>query len=152
RRGSAAMGKRERKPQRDGVVAFSYEGYRKVWRTFAPDLFRHWRLLALAILGMVLSVVTDLAQPWPLKLVFDHVLLGHPLPARAAVLTRIAGPEPLHLLLPICLMIVVIAALDAFFGYMNKYLMSVVGETMIVEVRERIFIHLQALSLSFHDQ
>jgi ATP-binding cassette, subfamily B, bacterial len=95
-------------------------------------------------------VVTDLARPWPLKLIFDYVLLDHPLPPRVAWLGRFVGTEPVQLLLPISLMIVAIAMLNAFFSYMNKYLMSVVGETMVVDVRERIFVHLQALSLNFH--
>jgi ATP-binding cassette subfamily B protein len=142
--------KKNTKAPAEDAVEFSYQGYRKVWRTFAPDLFRHWRLLSVAILGMLLSVASDLAKPWPLKLIFDYVLLERPLPPNAAWLGRIAGSEPVQLLLPIALMVVTIAVANAFFSYMNKYLMSVVGETMVVEVRERIFVHLQALSLNFH--
>lgn len=133
-------------------VQFDYRGYKRVWRTFAPDLFRHWRLLSVAIFGMILSVATELAKPWPLKLVFDYVLLGQPLPPRVAWLGRFLGSEPVQLLLPICGLIVLVAAANAFFSYMNKYLMSVVGETVVVSVRERIFIHLQALSLNFHEK
>jgi ATP-binding cassette, subfamily B, bacterial len=144
--------KKRSKQEEDAQVPFDYEGYKRVWRTFAPDLFRHWRVLTVAILGMILSVATELARPWPLKLVFDYVLLGHPLPPRTAWLGRIVGSEPVHLLLPICGLIVLVAASNAFFSYMNKYLMSVVGETMVVSVRERIFVHLQALSLNFHEK
>jgi len=144
--------KKKAKKQEEEAVQFSYEGYRKVIRTFAPDLLKHWRLLSVAVLGMVLAVGTDLARPWPLKLIFDHVLLDRALPPRAAWLGRLFGTEPLQLLLPISLMIIAIAVLNAFFSYMNKYLMSVVGETMVVDVRERIFVHLQALSLNFHER
>src|SRR5262245_11545782 len=142
--------KNKKKAEAEAAVEFSYQGYKKVWRTFAPDLFRHWKLLSVAMLGMVLSVASDLAKPWPLKLVFDYVLLERPLPANASWLARVAGSEPVQLLFPLALMTVAIAVANAFFSYFNKYLMSVVGETMVVEVRERIFVHLQALSLNFH--
>jgi ATP-binding cassette subfamily B protein len=149
-----AKKKKRKKLLKEGgsVTDFDYAGYRKVIRTFAPDLLRHWRVLSLAVLGMILSVASDLAKPWPLKLVFDYVLLDHPLPARVAWLAKLVGSQPVQLLLPICAMIVGVAIANAFFSYMNKYLMSVAGETMVVEVRERIFVHLQALSLSFHDR
>jgi ATP-binding cassette, subfamily B, bacterial len=150
-----AKNKEEKKGRRKAEetdVEFDYQGYKRVWRTFAPDLFRHWKLLSIAILGMILSVASELAKPWPLKLIFDYVLLGHTLPARWAWMARILGSEPVQLLLPICGLIIVIAATNAFFSYMNKYLMSVVGETVVVGVRERIFVHLQALSLNFHDK
>lgn len=143
--------KKKKDEPKDEAVDFSYQGYKKVWRTFAPDLLRHWRLLTLAILGMILSVASDLARPWPLKLIVD-VVSGVQLPPNMQWVARVFGPEPVQLLLPIALLIVVIAICSAFFSYMNKYLMSVVGETMVVEVRERIFVHLQALSLNFHDK
>lgn len=145
--------KRKKLLKEGGSVAdFDYAGYKKVLRTFAPDLLRHWRLLLVAVLGMVLSVASDLAKPWPLKLIFDYVLLDHQLPPRVAWLAKLVGSQPVQLLLPICSMIVGVAIANAFFSYMNKYLMSVIGETMVVEVRERIFVHLQALSLNFHDK
>jgi ATP-binding cassette subfamily B protein len=108
-------------------------------------------MLTLAIIGMILSVASDLARPWPLKLVFDYVLLGKELPEKLTWMHRIAGNSPTGLLLPSALLIVVVAMLGATFSYLNKYLMSVVGESMVVDVRERIFVHLQSLSLNFHD-
>ncbi len=38
-----------------------------------------WRL-ALATLCMLGGTITTLLAPWPLKLIFDHVLLDAPLP------------------------------------------------------------------------
>jgi ABC-type multidrug transport system fused ATPase/permease subunit len=144
--------KKKKKKYEEAPENFDFGSYRRIWRTFGPHLLPYWRLLSVAVLGMILAVGTDLARPWPLKLIFDHVLLERPLPPRFAWLTGIAGGQPLQLLLPICLSIIAIAALNAFFSYMNKYLMSVVGESMVVDVRERIFVHLQSLSLNFHGE
>ena len=40
-------------------------------------------LAALCLLGVI---AMDLIAPWPLKIIFDHVLLAHPLPAWLAPL------------------------------------------------------------------
>lgn len=144
--------KKKKKKKEEEQVEFDMQGYKRTWRHFGPHLLKYWKLLTLAIIGMFLSVATDLAKPWPLKLIFDYVLLERELPPNAQWLARFAGSEPIQLLLPIALLIVAIAILNAFFSYMNKYLMSVVGESMVVDVRERIFVHLQSLSLNFHGE
>ena len=45
------------------------------------DLLRpHWKSLSLAFLAVLGVTLTDLLEPWPLKLVFDHLLKSKPLP------------------------------------------------------------------------
>jgi hypothetical protein len=34
----------------------------------------HWKALALALLAVAREVVTDVLEPWPLKIVIDYVL------------------------------------------------------------------------------
>ena len=56
--------KKDKKKKKKGgsEERFDVQGYRKCWRTFGPHLFRHWRMLSLAMLGMVLSIVFQLAH------------------------------------------------------------------------------------------
>jgi ABC-type multidrug transport system fused ATPase/permease subunit len=128
---------------------FSWSSYRRIWRTFGRHLLPYWRKLAIALVGMILATLVDLARPWPLKLVFDYVLLRQPLPEQASWL-QMFGSDPIDLLLPIVSMIVLIVVLQSTFSYLNKYLVSIVGESVVIDIRERIFMHLQALSMQFH--
>jgi ATP-binding cassette subfamily B protein len=80
------------------------------------------------------------------------VLLERPLPPNAAWMTRMFGSQPGAAAAAVSLTIIMIAMANAFFSYMNKYLMSVVGETMVVERSRAHLHHLQALSLNFHDK
>src|SRR6187431_2445710 len=105
--------KKKHKDKEAENVPFDYQGYKRIWKTFAPDLFKHWRLLSVAVLGMLLAVASDLAKPWPLKLIFDYVLLERPLPPNAAWMGRMFGSQPVQLLLPISLTIIVIAMANA---------------------------------------
>ncbi len=130
---------------------FDWRTYREVWRVFGRHLLPYWRTLLIAVFGMVAAIALDLARPWPLKLIFDYVLLERPLPRNASWL-QVFGTDPAALLLPAAALIVVIAALHALFSFVNKYLMSVVGEKVVIDVRERLFVHLQALSLGFHEK
>ena len=34
--------KKKKKHDKDENVPFDYEGYKKIWKAFAPDLFKHW--------------------------------------------------------------------------------------------------------------
>jgi len=44
------------------------------------DLLRpHWGTLAVAFIAVIGETVTDLLEPWPLKIVFDNVLGSKPL-------------------------------------------------------------------------
>ena len=43
-------------------------------------LYPHWGTLALAFIAVLGESITDLLEPWPLKIVFDHVFGSKRLP------------------------------------------------------------------------
>src|SRR5437879_10078150 len=45
-------------------------------RRFRRELYPHWRPLLVASLCSLAYSVTRLAEPWPLKFIFDTVLFG----------------------------------------------------------------------------
>jgi ABC-type multidrug transport system fused ATPase/permease subunit len=53
--------------------------------------------------------------------------------------------------LVLSLSIVLLAFLDSFFSYLNKFWGSSTGARMNADIRERVFVNLQRASLSFHD-
>ena len=82
-------------------------------------------MLGAAICGMV--------PPWLLKDVVDDVLIGR----RLDMLNLLAGA------------IVGLYLGKAFFSYVQRYLMTEVGQRLVLDLRIRLFDHLQRLSLAF---
>ncbi len=100
------------------------------------------------MLGVTLM---ELLKPWPLKFVFDVILVSSE--KTPALLDSL--PEFLHetnyLLAAIALSILIIAALSGLFGYGQAFLLSSVGQKVVAAIRSQVYAHLQRLSHSFHE-
>jgi ATP-binding cassette, subfamily B, bacterial len=104
-------------------------------------------LAALCVLGFSL---TGLLAPWPLKIIFDHVLLDKPLPAYLGFLGVMLHSGKITTLLVISSPIILIALLRGVFSYAQLYIASRIGYELVYTLRRELFVHLQQLSLSFH--
>ena len=103
------------------------------------------------LLLMLLGIVIDTLKPWPMKLIVDQVLQGHPFPAMAAWISGLPGASSqLGLLgwLTAGTVLLLLAGQVILIG--NSYLQSGVGVRMMYDLGARLFEHLQALSLQFH--
>src|SRR5689334_8764047 len=100
-----------------------------------------------AIVQVLLIGVLELAKPWPLKVVVDNVLGGHPLawPVARAL-------DPRALLVAACLALVVIYALLGALGVTSNYATISVGQRLVNDFRSELYAHLQRLSLAFHSR
>ena len=108
--------------------------------------------LFLAALCLVGYVAIDLLKPWPLKVLFDYVLLQQQLPP---FLSSLQGTLQDGLLLPLGIVagaIICISILSGVFSYGQLYLTSKVGFLLSAALRNELFSRLQRLSLSFHHQ
>jgi ABC-type multidrug transport system fused ATPase/permease subunit len=118
-------------------------------RLVADELRRSKRALAAATLSTLAVSLTDLARPWPLKLIFDQVLLGKP--ARGLLASALAlVPDTTMLVVVLAAAIVVIAGVTAVFAYTQVHVMARVGNALVCRLRRELFGHLQRLSLSAH--
>jgi hypothetical protein len=61
-----------------------------------PLLRPYWKPLTLACAAMVAESAAEVLEPWPLKVIFDHVLGSKPMPRWLA--TRLAGGDRLAVL------------------------------------------------------
>src|SRR5437867_1457354 len=129
----------------------SYRALIRIYKAFGRHYRKHWKLLAGAIAGSLLSALIALLSPWPLKLILDYVILQNPLPVRAAFLSRWLGDEPRLLLAALVLSFIGIQVLDSLVSYLYKVRTLSAGEKIVTDIRQRVFAHLQRLSLSFHD-
>jgi len=100
-------------------------------------------------LGLTL---TELARPWPLKVIFDNVLLGKPLPQAMSFLQGLLLMGKTASVVAVSSLIVVIALLRGVFAYSQVHVTARLGNQMVYTLRRELFGHLQRLSLSFHSR
>jgi ATP-binding cassette subfamily B protein/subfamily B ATP-binding cassette protein MsbA len=119
-------------------------------RFFAAHLGRAKVSLGLAALCTVGVIVTELARPWPLKLIIDYGLLHKPLPASLGFLQPLTVGSTGPFIVVVSASIVLISLLAGVFSYFQTYITSSVGYRTVYALRRELFAHLQSLSLSFH--
>jgi ABC-type multidrug transport system fused ATPase/permease subunit len=112
----------------------------------------HWHQLTLAFVAVIGESVTDLLEPWPLKIVFDNVLGSKRLPDWLARLVHsTAGTSKLAILSFVVVVVLIIATVGAISTYFEKYLTTSVAQWVSHDLRRTLYNHIQKLSLSFHD-
>jgi len=108
--------------------------------------------LALAVLCMLGFIATQLLMRWPLKVIFDYILLGKRPPHALSALSGLQGREKTTALLVVCASIVVLAVLRGLFSYLQLTITSSAGQKIVYAIRRELFAHIQRLSLSFHSR
>lgn len=122
----------------------------KFYHVFGRHYRKYWKTLLVAYGSLGISILTTLLVPWPLKLILDHLVLNEPFPSQFQFLPQFLGTNPQNLLLGLALSIILITLVDGTFSFIAKYHLSATGDRMLADIRERVFAHLQRLSLSFH--
>src|SRR6266480_7818130 len=115
-------------------------------------LYPHWATLTLAFIAVIGESVTDLLEPWPLKIVFDYVFGSKHMPEWLAGVVSWLGTDKLSILNFAVLAVIAIAILGAVSSYFEKYLTTSVGQWVMHDLRRVLYSHIQRLSLSYHDQ
>jgi ATP-binding cassette subfamily B protein len=94
-------------------------------------------------------VILRLLEPWPLKFVFDHVLIDSS-DDRLAAIPFLNTLDPLTLLTLSAFGVVAITGLRALASYWSTVGLALVSSRVLMDVRDRLYGHLQCLSLSYH--
>jgi len=92
--------------------------------------------LVVAIVCIILAASANLYVPWIIKDIIDKVLANKDM----TMLNTIAGG------------IVVVFLLRAIFLYGQTYLMSYIGQKVIIDIRAAVYAQLQRLSLSYYEK
>nr|MBP6765301.1 hypothetical protein [Rubrivivax sp.] len=106
--------------------------------------------LALAALSLLGVVAAELLAPWPLKIIFDHLLLGRPLPPALALLQPLLDLGPWPALVACAAAMACIALAVGALSYVQIYTTAQVGHRITWQLRCTLFAHLQRLSLAYH--
>ncbi|NOT13674.1 MAG: ABC transporter ATP-binding protein, partial [Methylococcaceae bacterium] len=113
-------------------------------------LYRMKASLIIAAASMLGFTICELLAPWPLKLIFDQVLLQKPIAINFLPLQQLLSGDQTVALILLSSGIVVIALLRGIFSYSQIFLTSRIGYKITYTLRRKLFSHLQQLSLSFH--
>ena len=100
---------------------------------------------------MLVEAGAGLLEPWPLKVIFDHVLADKPLPWWLARWPNITA-DRITLLDSAAFAVVVIALIGAVASYAESYLSTSAGLAIGRELRRIVYHQLHRLSLSFYEQ
>lgn len=127
------------------------EALRRVVNRLSPYLRGRKGSLGIAFACTIGYMLLRLLEPWPLKLIFDNVLLGVPLPASLSFLESVAGNRNVLLAL-LAGSIVLIALLSGFLYYWQNVLAAQVGQKVVAGLRLDLIRHFYKLDFSFHDR
>lgn len=125
--------------------------FESVAARLAPFLRGSKSRLLLAFSASVGYMLLRLAEPWPLKLIFDHVILGLPLPANVLALAPWAADRTM-LLAALVGGIILVALCAGAFYYWQSVLASQIGQRVVGRLRASLFGHLHHLDFAFHDR
>ncbi len=127
---------------------------RALWRLFrrmGPHARPHRRKLILGALAMLVVALTEIIRPWPIKVVFDGILIPQDKPdAVMAQLIAWFGTGD-GLLAAAALTILGVAVIGGAMAYVQATLIATVGQQVVADIRLDLYRHVQKLSHSFHD-
>lgn len=117
---------------------------------FAPYLRKRGGMLTLALACSYGYMLMRMLEPWPIKLIFDSVLLHHPLPSFLAPFLPHGADDRLFLLNMLVVVVVFIASVEGVLYFYQQLLIARAGQQIVAAIRLDLYSHIQRLSLSFH--
>ena len=126
-------------------------GLRKLHQFMRPYVRRQRAAVTGAFTALFLGVIMRALEPWPLKFIFDHVILPVS-DAGGALLPELSQWHPISLVALASAALILIRCLRAVCLYYEKVGFAMVGTRVMTEVRANLFRHIQGLSMSFHNR
>ncbi len=114
----------------------------------------HWIALTLALVAVLGETLTDILEPWPIKIIIDNFSPhSKKLPGwLGGIVTGLFGQDSYAILNFVVAAVAVIAILGAVSSYMEKYLTTSVSQWVAHDLRRTLYHHIQRLSLAEHDE
>ncbi len=127
---------------------------RALWRLFrrmGPHARPYRRKLILGGLAMLVVALAEIIRPWPMKVVFDGILIPQPQPDRLMAQLLVWFGAGDRLLAAAALIILAVAIIGGAMAYVQSTLIAAVGQKVVADIRLDLYRHVQRLSHSFHD-
>jgi ATP-binding cassette subfamily B protein len=126
-------------------------GLGRIIGKFWPQIRKQNILIVISFLALLAETAFRLLEPWPLKIIFDYILLSG-FETASQTFPIIRNLSTIEFLTVLAVAIVAIAALRAACAYISTIGMALAATHIMTEIRGTLYSHLQRLSLSFHSK
>jgi ATP-binding cassette subfamily B protein len=123
-----------------------------IFRSFAGDVRKQRGRLAGGIAFGLVYALARVAEPWPLKVVFDQVLFHKPADGSWFRVFTIFGPSSYEVLAAAALILVGAGLVRGVAYYYEDFLLSTAAQEIVYRIRARLYRHLHRLPLAFHQR
>jgi len=123
----------------------------KILKHFWPYLRQQQRLLWITGVALFAETGLRLLEPWPLKLMFDRVILPG-FQVDSAGIHGLNHLSPVMVLTLLSVGLVLIATLRGACAYLSAVNMAIAATHVMTDIRRDLYSHIQRLSLSFHNE
>ncbi|MFB9217859.1 ABC transporter ATP-binding protein [Vibrio sinaloensis] len=110
---------------------------------------KEW-LIGSAFGFLILQAFVRMLEPWPLKYIVDRLVVNDP--TSAVHFAAFAQLSPIHYIFTFSLILIALVAIRAVVTYMATISMAVAGNHVITRLREKLFSHMQGLSILYHQK
>jgi ATP-binding cassette subfamily B protein len=113
----------------------------------------HWKALTIALLAVLGVTLTDVIEPWPIKIVVDNLLQSKKLPVwLGGFVSQMFGQDKLAILNFAVASVAAIAVVGAISSYVEGYMTTSVSKWVAHDLRRTLYNHIQRLSLAEYDE
>jgi ATP-binding cassette, subfamily B, bacterial len=122
-----------------------------MWRIgayFWPEVRKHRTLVAGSLVALFAEIGFRLLEPWPLKVIFDRLI--HVKQRYEFLPPSLSNMDNAHILIVAAIAVVVFAGGRAIASFQSTIGFAKLGNRVLTKVRNRLYRHVQYLSLSFH--
>jgi ATP-binding cassette subfamily B protein len=130
----------------------SWRNVRVILRHFRKDIRKRRRTLAGGALFGFIYAAARVAEPWPLKVVFDQVLFAKPARGLIGSLFTPFGTSQTRILIAAGVALAIIGVVRAVSYYYEDFMLSKAAQQIVYAIRTRLYAHLHRLPLSFHQE
>ncbi len=128
-----------------------FKSLRRIFKHFGGHLKQHKMRLVVGSMSLLGVTLLSLLRPWPLKIVFDYVLIKSGKIKTDEVLSFLNNFDPMTVLALAALGILLVAVLRGLLTYTYGIYSKIVGHHLVANIRMQLFSHVQRLPLSYHD-
>jgi ATP-binding cassette subfamily B protein len=123
-----------------------------LFRTFAGDVRKQRGKLVSGMAFGVVYALARVAEPWPLKVVFDQVLFHKPENSSWFRIFTIFGTSSYEVLAASAVVLIGTGLVRGVAYYYEDFLLSSAAQEITYKIRARLYRHLHRMPLAFHQQ